>query len=363
MKMIFRQEFKGVRRKFMGLVMLVCVAASVGFYLGYQWLHSPLSVRDAAYVYTLSKGGSLSLLARDLQREGILTCPRLLTLYARVSGQDAVKAGEYRLTPEDTPASLLDKLERGEVVTYQATLVEGWTFRDALAYLQAQPKIAIALQDRAALEAFLTQLELPGGHPEGWFFPDTYQYTAGNSDREILLQAYNRMRGVLANEWKNRAGVLPYESSYEALIMASIVERETGVPEERAQIAGVFVRRLENNMRLQTDPTVIYGLADHYDGNIRRRHLAQKTPYNTYLIKGLPPTPIALPGQEAIHAALHPDSGNALYFVARGDGSHHFSKTLEEHNKAVQEFQVHRRSGDYQSAPPQPSMQHTKQAR
>lgn len=343
-------------RKLSALAGLLFLAAGVAVFFGYQWLHSPLSVEEGGYVYTLPKGGSLSSLSRDLNREGILSHPRLMTFYARLTGQDAVKAGEYRLAADDTPASLLGKLQRGEVVTYQATLVEGWTFRDALAYLQSQPKLEVLLGTAEALAEFLSRLDLPGDHPEGWFFPDTYQYVAGNSDREILLQAHQRMRDVLATEWAGRVGALPYDSSYEALIMASIVERETGVPEERDQIAGVFVRRLENRMRLQTDPTVIYGLAEQYDGNIRRRHLSQKTPYNTYMIKGLPPTPIALPGQEAIHAALHPEDGDSLYFVAKGDGSHHFSATLEEHNKAVREFQIRRRSSDYQSAPkPVPS--------
>lgn len=292
------------------------------------------------------------MVARDLEGEGILDHGRLLTLYARLSRQDAVRAGEYRLEAGDSPATLLTKLLRGEVVTYQATLVEGWTFNDALAYLQAQPKLTKALGTDEALEAFIGELDLPGDHPEGWFFPDTYRYVAGNSERDILLQAHRRMRDVLEAEWTKRMGELPYSSSYEALVMASIVERETGVPEERGQIAGVFVRRLEQNMRLQTDPTVIYGLADQYDGNLRRSHLSERNPYNTYVIKGLPPTPIALPGQEAIHAALHPEEGDALYFVAKGDGSHQFSATLEEHNRAVQNYQVRRRAQDYQSSPP-----------
>ncbi|MGQ9425305.1 endolytic transglycosylase MltG [Gilvimarinus sp. F26214L] len=351
-----------VLRKLLILAGLALVVAAAGVFYGYQWLHSPLTMEGETFEYTLPKGGSLSLLARDLGRAGVLEHPRLLSAYGRLTGRDHVRAGEYRLTPQDTPATLLDKVERGEVISYLATLVEGWTFRDALNYLQAQPKIEVLLDDDAALEQFLTSLELPGDHPEGWFFPDTYRYVAGNSDREILLQAHRRMRDVLATEWEGRAGALPYSDSYDALIMASIVERETGVPHEREEIAGVFVRRLEQNMRLQTDPTVIYGLADSYDGNIRRRHLSEHTPYNTYMIRGLPPTPIALPGREAIHAALHPAEGEALYFVARGDGSHKFSTTLEEHNKAVQEFQVRRRAKDYQSAPPAPGSTEAEEA-
>ncbi|MCW8193510.1 endolytic transglycosylase MltG [Proteobacteria bacterium 005FR1] len=338
-------------RKFFAFTLVALVLAFAMVYAGFRWLHSPLAIDGDEFIYTLPKGGSLSMAARDLEREGVLDHGRLLTLYGRLSRQDAVRAGEYRLQAGDTPLSLLSKLLRGDVVTYQATLVEGWTFREALSYLHAQPKLAMDLDDDEALQLFLSELNLPGGHPEGWFFPDTYQYVAGNSDREILLQAHRRMEDVLATEWANRVGELPYSSSYEALIMASIVERETGVPQERGQIAGVFVRRLEQNMRLQTDPTVIYGLADNYDGNLRRSHLAEKTPYNTYVIKGLPPTPIALPGQEAIHAALHPEEGEALYFVAKGDGSHHFSASLEEHNRAVQNYQIKRRAQDYRSNP------------
>ncbi|MEX1034126.1 MAG: endolytic transglycosylase MltG [Cellvibrionaceae bacterium] len=336
-------------RKLVSLLVLALLGAGLLLYLGYRWLHTPLTLNEEQ-VYTLPQGGSLSQLSRDLDRQGILDYPRLWVLYARISGQDTVKAGEYRLTINETPISLLEKLRRGEVVTYAATLVEGWTFRDALAYLQSQPKITRVLGDDSALDAFLAELDLPGGHPEGWFFPDTYRYVAGNSDRDLLMQAHRRMRDILASEWANRAGALPYESSYEALIMASIVERETGVPAERGAIAGVFVRRLESNMRLQTDPTVIYGLADEYDGNIRRQHLERVTPYNTYRISGLPPTPIALPGREAIHAALNPEPGDALYFVAKGDGSHQFSATLEEHNRAVRQYQL-RRTNDYRSAP------------
>lgn len=342
-------------RRLLAVVVIAIFLSGAAVYFGFRWFHSPLAVSGDSYLYTLPKGGSLSMAVRDLEREGVLEHGRLLTLYARLMGRDAVKAGEYQLRSGDSPATLLRKLERGEVLSYQATLVEGWTFRNALAYLQAQPKLKIVLDKDEALDSFIAGLNLPDNHPEGWFFPDTYQYVAGNSDRDILIQAHQRMRDVLATEWANRAGALPYDSSYEALIMASIVERETGVPAERGKIAGVFVRRLEQNMRLQTDPTVIYGLADSYDGNLRRRHLSQKTPYNTYMVKGLPPTPIALPGQEAIHAALHPAEGDALYFVAKGDGSHRFSATLEEHNRAVQDYQVRRRARNYQSAPPVPA--------
>lgn len=330
------------------VVLLVLGAGALAYFN--HWLNAPLTLPENEFVYVLEKGGSLSRAARDLDQQGILKHGRWLSLYARLTKRTAIHAGEYLLTPRDTPRSLLDRLEQGDVITYQVTLVEGWTFRQALDTLQAQEKIRVVLGTTEALDSFIAGLELPDNHPEGWFFPDTYRYVAGNSDREILAHAHQRMRQVLETEWENRAGALPYNTPYEALIMASIVERETGVPEERGQIAGVFVRRLERKMRLQTDPTVIYGLADAYDGTIRRSHLRQPTPYNTYVINGLPPTPIALPGRAAIRAALNPEDGDSLYFVARGDGSHQFSATLEEHNRAVREYQLQRRA-DYRSSP------------
>lgn len=338
------------RKLFIGGFLSLVLLAGLAGYGVYQWLNYPLNITGSQQLYQVNTGDSLISIANNLADKNILTFPRLLSLYGQLNGKTNIKTGEYYLTPEDTPKSLLDKLLEGKVVTYTVTVAEGWTFKKMLETLHQQEKLVAELADPELLQEFLDQLELEQGNPEGWFFPDTYTYVAGSSDRDILRQAHNRMRDVLNTEWAQRVGALPYAGPYEALIMASIVERETGVPSEREEIAGVFVRRLEKNMRLQTDPTVIYGMGDQYQGNIRRRHLSEPTPYNTYVIDGLPPTPIALPGREAIYAALHPAEGEALYFVARGDGSHQFSVTLEEHNRAVQTYQ-RQRVENYRSSP------------
>ncbi|HEX8595235.1 MAG TPA: endolytic transglycosylase MltG, partial [Pseudomonas sp.] len=228
-------------------------------------------------------------------------------------------------------------------------LVEGWNFRQVRAALAKQPKLEQALTGLSDNE-LMAKLGHPDVYPEGRFFPDTYRYVRGMTDVELLKQAYNRLDEVLDEEWAKRAADVPYTDPYQALIMASLVEKETGVPQERGQIAGVFVRRLRLGMLLQTDPTVIYGLGERYNGKLTRAHLKEATPYNTYVIAGLPPTPISLVGREAIHAALNPVSGSSLYFVARGDGSHVFSADLDAHNAAVREFQLKRRA-DYRSSP------------
>ncbi|NQD79460.1 endolytic transglycosylase MltG, partial [Pseudomonas sp. CrR14] len=228
-------------------------------------------------------------------------------------------------------------------------LVEGWSFRQVRAALARQDKLELTLS-KLSDDEIMAKLGQPGLNPEGRFFPDTYRYVRGMSDLDLLKQAHKRLQVVLDEEWANRSESLPYKNPYEALIMASMIEKETGVPEERGEIAGVFVRRLAIGMRLQTDPTVIFGLGERYQGRITRAHLREPTPYNTYTIDGMPPTPIALVGREAIHAALHPVAGKALYFVARGDGSHVFSETLDAHNRAVREYQLKRRA-DYRSSP------------
>ena len=334
------------------LFLLLLVLVAIGIALGNWWLNRYLDTSlplDSPTVVDIPPGASLTSQARKMAERGILTFPRVLTAYARLSGQTAIKAGEYQLEQGDTPRDLLTMWVEGDVIQYSVTFPEGLRFSEWLVLLGRVEKLDHLLTGKTG-QAVLAELGLELEHPEGWFFPDTYSYRAGDTDRDILLRAHDRMEQVLAEEWQNRADGLPYASAYEALIMASIIEKETGVPEERGEIAGVFVRRLQKGMRLQTDPTVIYGLGDAYRGNIRRRHLLEHSDYNTYRIDGLPPTPIAMPGREAIHAALHPEEGDSLFFVAKGDGSHYFSTTLEEHRKAVQEFQLKRRS-DYRSQP------------
>lgn len=285
-----------------------------------------------------------------LQTDGVLKDTFWLRLYWRfnLSGQ-SFHSGEYRMTPGMNAKALLGMWQRGEVVQYSLTLVEGWNFRQVRAALAKQVKL-----DQTLAKLSDTELMAKLGHadvfPEGRFFPDTYRYVRGMSDVDLLKQAYNRLDEVLAEEWTKRAADVPYTEPYQALIMASLVEKETGVPQERAQIAGVFVRRLQIGMLLQTDPTVIYGLGERYNGKLTRAYLKEPTPYNTYVISGLPPTPISSVGREAIHAALNPVSGSSLYFVARGDGSHVFSADLDAHNNAVREFQLKRRA-DYRSSP------------
>ncbi len=335
------------------VMLLACAGLVASWYTLDRWLNAPMNVPEEGYRYQLNSGASLNRMVRDLSRAGILDRPDWLRVYARLTQLGPVQAGEYQLQPGLTPLGLLDKLQKGEVVVYQITLVEGWTFAQALAALHARDELVPRLRDLPPTEQ-LALLGLSEDHPEGWFFPDTYTFTRGNSDVDILRRAHDRMRQTLDILWRDRAQNLPYATPYEALIMASIIERETGAPWERTEVAGVFVRRLQKGMRLQTDPTVIYGMGDAYQGRITRRDLETPTAYNTYVITGLPPTPISLPGRASLEAALNPADGNALYFVAKGDGTSHFSATLEEHNRAVRRYQL-RRSADYRStvAPPQ----------
>ncbi|MEH6472686.1 MAG: endolytic transglycosylase MltG, partial [Halopseudomonas sp.] len=253
------------------------------------------------------------------------------------------------LEPGLSHDGLLQMLVQGRVRSYQVTLVEGQTVAELVAVLQAHPQLEATLQQTDP--EHIAKILGIAGSAEGWIYPDTYQFTRGTTDKQVLKRAYQAMQQLLEQEWAERAAKLPLKNAYDALILASIVEKETGAAFERPAIAGVFTRRLQKGMRLQTDPTVIYGMGERYNGNITRADLKRQTPYNTYRIKGLPPTPIANPGRAAIHAALNPEAGKALYFVAKGDGSHQFSATLSEHNRAVTRFQRHKRRQNYRSAP------------
>jgi UPF0755 protein len=281
-------------------------------------------------------------LALDLKQRGILDKPVLLRFVARWQGQASkLKAGEYYLPTGTTPPQLLEILSSSQVVQYPLTIVEGWTFDQMMAAIRRDPILEHSLKE-VANDQVMQYLGLDDLHPEGRFYPDTYHFPRGTTDVAFLKRAYKRMESVLEEAWRQRKKELPLKNPYEVLILASIIERETGIPEERGKIAGVFTRRLKRGMLLQTDPTVIYGMGERYDGNIRKRDLTRDTPYNTYLHKGLTPTPIAMPSGAAIHAALNPQEGNSLYFVATGDGGHYFSSTLEEHNKAVRKYQLKR---------------------
>jgi len=330
------------------LALVLLVLAAVVFFYAYNYLNQ--AVEFESQKVQIKAGSGFSSIAAKLQHQGLITNPNLWKVYARLTGKATrVQAGEYQFEAGLSPVAMLDKLIKGEVIQHQITLVEGWTFKQFLQALAAEEKLEHKLTGLKPSE-IMAKLGDEKRHPEGLFFPDSYQFTLGTSDEDILRRAFKRLETILAEEWQQRAENLPYETPYEALIMASIVEKETGQPSERAEIAGVFVRRLQKGMRLQTDPTIIYGLGDSYKGNIRRKHLKQYTPYNTYMIPALPPTPIAMVGREAIHAALHPQAGKSLYFVAKGDGSHFFSDTLQQHNAAVRRYQL-KRVEQYRSSP------------
>jgi len=303
--------------------------------------------------YTIAPGSSVRRIATDLAQRGIIDKPYLFVLAAYLGGHShGIRAGEYALQPGMRPPELLGLFASGKVKQHAFTIVEGWTFRELRAAL-AQHQVLLQTVGDMQDTALMDRLGIPGRAPEGWFLPDTYHFPRGTTDAEFLRRAQQAMQKQLDLEWSRRAPDLPYKDAYQALIMASIIEKETAAPEERPQIAGVFVRRLKLGMPLQTDPTIIYGLGAGFDGNIKRGDLAADNPYNTYLRVGLTPTPIALPGKAALHAALHPDAGDALYFVSRGDGTHQFSATLDEHNKAVNTYQLRGREpvGSRQSEP------------
>lgn len=321
----------------------------------YHGLFSRLPLPDAGYRLEVLKGSNVTQVTEQLEREGIIPNAFLARIWLRFhAGDKHVYPGVWLLRPPQTTVSALRLIMRGSAqAATRLRVVEGISYRNLRDLLAARDDIkSSGINDDAAVLEVIGAAEK---HPEGLFAPDTYDFAVGTTDVKVLQHLYERQKRILLEEWENRAPGLPYANPYEALIMASIVEKETGVASERAQVAGVFVRRLQKGMRLQTDPTVIYGIGPKFDGNLRRADLMRATPYNTYRIVGLPPTPIALPGRAAIHAALHPASGDAVFFVARGDGSHEFTATLAQHNRAVARYQK-RRQAAYRSAPAQGSM-------
>lgn len=338
-------------RKILFFVFLT-VSASTAGYLYYQsLLEDALSIPKEGYIFDIEKGDSLNKVLAQLVSEGVLTATWPAKVYARhkkISGD--IKVGEFKLTYGENVPGLFELITNNNQIQYAIQFIEGSTFKQMQLVLKEQKKLKLLLTEKSDQDIFsMVGIDALDEHLEGQFYPDTYAYSKGDTDLSILKRAHIRLKSLLKKEWSDRKKDLPLKTPYEALILASIVEKETGVPHERGRIAGVFTRRLEKRMRLQTDPTVIYGLGDKYKGNITRKHLKMFTPYNTYRINGLPPTPIAMVGVEAIHAALNPIEGDALYFVAKGDGTHAFSKTINEHNKAVRTYQLKRRS-DYRSS-------------
>lgn len=324
-----------------GLVIVLVLVTRGLFFISN--LTKPLDLAGEGEVIVVASGATLQKVLKELEDREILAAAFDLRLYARLTGKgELIHAGEYLLEDSLDPLGLLDKLVAGNVVTHSITFPEGWTLLQALRAIRRHDALEHTLPEDSYDEVqSLLGLEFM---PEGMIFPDTYLFTRGDTDTSILLRAHKLLTTKLEKAWEERDAGLPYDTPYEALVMASIVERETAVPSERGQIAGVFVRRLQVGMRLQTDPTVIYGLGTDYQGDITSAHLRQLTPYNTYMVNGLPPTPIALAGEQSILASLHPEPGSALYFVSRGDGSHQFSDTLEEHNAAVQRYQLNQTS-------------------
>ena len=305
-----------------------------------QFVDTPLTLPEQGVVYEVEPGMGVIRIAADLEQRGFVSNAAYLNWFARWQGDNLdIKAGRYRLDPGLTPRALLKLLHSGAVIQYSITVPEGFNFKQLLGLLSANPEIEHEYKTASAAE-IMTALGRPDVHPEGVFFPDTYYFTARFSDLSVLQRAMDAMQAHLAAAWVERDEGLPYKTPYDALIMASIIEKETSLEKERTQIAGVFVRRLRRHMRLQTDPTVIYGLGDRYDGHLHKRDLRTNTPYNAYVHKGLPPTPIAMPGLASIRAAMHPDAGKSLYFVSRGDGSHQFSDTLNAHLRAVRRYQL-----------------------
>lgn len=319
-----------------GLLVLAVVVCGAG----YWWAATqPLHVPDSGYSLTVKQGATLRSVARDLSAADVLPAAWTLVVLARLNRVDrTIKAGNYEIGPGTTLAGLMAKLTQGDVTQSSIAIVEGWTIRDLKAALKSDPKVVKRVIDLPDAE-LMRSIGAKETAPEGLFFPDTYFFAGGSTDAALLGRAYRVMHERLENAWAARASDLPLANSYEALILASIVEKETGRAADRPLVAAVFINRLKLGMRLQTDPAVIYGIGEHFDGNLRKSDLEKDQAFNTYVRSGLPPTPIALPGQASLDAVLHPAAVPYLYFVARGDGSSEFSSNIADHNRAVAKYQ------------------------
>lgn len=331
------------------LILAGGVAGAAYVYQKLSGLEEPLVIDEPRFI-EIERGTSFTAMARELERRDLLDSAFWLRVRGRIDpGLTGIQSGYYRIDPGMSILALVQQMVRGDTHTWSVRLPEGWTFSRIREHLGRQEHLAQTLEGLSGRE-IMEKLGHDDMHPEGWFFPATYEYHKGDTDLDVLRQAHRRMQETVSRAWSSRADDLPLESEYQALILASIIERETPLSEEKPRIAGVFIRRLEQGMRLQTDPTVIYGMGERYEGRIGSADLREETPYNTYRVDGLPPTPIGMPGEAAIEAAVNPAEGDSLYFVARGDGSHQFSDTLEEHNEAVRRYQLNREE-NYRSFP------------
>ncbi len=323
-------------KKLIGLLALLVVAAGA---FAVYWAREPLVPPGApAQEFTIAPGSSVRSAMRQVRDAGVPASPLLMELLVRGSGTPSIKAGSYRVEAGMTPLGLLDSLASGNTIKDSVTLIEGWNFAQVRAELARQRHLRHDSTDMES-QQLLARVAPGYAHPEGLFYPDTYVYDRGSSDLTVLRQAHQRMLKMLQQSWAARAPDLPYADPYEVLIMASIIEKETGHADDRQRVATVFVNRLRRGMLLQTDPTVIYGIGAAFDGNLRKQDLQADTPYNTYLRPGLPPTPISMPGRASLEAAVNPAPGSDLYFVARGDGTSEFSANLDDHNRAVNKYQ------------------------
>lgn len=336
-------------KTFFLIILVLLITATFVAWTHYQsFVDSPVNITGGKTVFAIESGSSINKVARQLMDQGIIEDPVMFKLLARLTNQsDKIKAGEFELTQGMTASDVLKRFVSGKTLQYQFSLVEGKTFKDIVAKIKQSPNLVQTLSDDD-YQNIMQKLGSEAVHPEGWFYPDTYNFPRNTTDLQFLQRAHQKMKDFLETEWAKREPNKHITTPYQALILASIVEKETGVPEERPLIAGVFYNRLEKGMMLQTDPTVIYGMGERYQGNIRKSDLKRDTPYNTYTRTGLTPTPIAIPSLDAIRAVLDPATTDAYYFVAKGGGAHHFSKTYAEHRKAVVKYLLNGNASRYQ---------------